>query len=119
MQEEDSEDDEDEATRRARLRKTEQDADLKHAEDLFGDVGISNKRRAGKPVTISDASDPTQVIDLSAMSIFNPKTKDQMTKLRETLVPLLTNLSKNPHYGLFLQEFTKQISKELPSDQVR
>lgn len=117
--EEESSEDEDEGTRRARLRKTEQDADLRHAEDLFGDLSVSNKRSSGKPVTIQDASDPNNVIDLGSLAVFNPNTKDQFTKLRETLVPLLTANTKKAHYTLFLQEFTKQICKELPSDQIK
>jgi translation initiation factor 3 subunit J len=116
-EEEESEEEEDEATRRARLRKTEQDADLAHAEDLFGSIGIS--KRGGKAITISDENDPTKSVDLSSLSIFNPNTKEQFTKLRETLVPLLTANTKKAHYTLFLQEFTKQIAKELPSDQIK
>lgn len=114
-----SEEEEDEAARRARLRKTEQDADMAHAEDLFGDLAVSSKRTGGKPVTLADDSDPTKVVDLSALAIFNPNTKDQFLKLRETLVPLLTNNNKKAHYVLFLQEFTKQIAKDLPSDQIK
>ena len=37
--EETSSEEEDESTRRDRLRRTEQEADLKHAEDLFGLAG--------------------------------------------------------------------------------
>lgn len=114
----DEDEDEDEATRRARLRKTEKDADLAHAEDLFGSIGIRN-RSAPKPVTHADPNDPTSTIDLSALSIFNPQTKDQFVKLRETLVPLLASNAKKAHYVLFLQEFTKQIAKDLPSDQIK
>jgi len=111
---------EDEATRRARLRKTEQDADLAHAEDLFGAIGINPRRAAGKPVTVAaDESDPTAVVDLSALALFNPASKEQFAKLRETLVPLLVANTKKPQYTLFLQEFTKQIAKELPSDQIK
>ncbi|KAF2112346.1 eukaryotic translation initiation factor 3 subunit J [Lophiotrema nucula] len=122
-EEESSDEEEDEATRRARLKKTEQDADLAHAEALFGGAGgageVSNDRSAAKPVTIQDAADPTQVVDLSALSLFNPTTKDQFLKLRETLSPLLVNNTKKAHYTLFLQEFTKQICKDLPSDQIK
>lgn len=119
MEEEESEEEEeDEAEKRARLRKTEQDADLRHAEDLFGGLSVG-KRSGGKPVTLADESDPNIVIDLSSLSVFNPQTKDQFTKLRETLVPLLANNNKKAHYTLFLQEFTKQISKDLPSDQIK
>lgn len=118
-EEESESEEEDEATRRARLRKTEQDADLAHAEDLFGAIGINPRRAAGKPVTVADESDPTQVVDLSALALFNPTTKEQFAKLRETLVPLLVANTKKPQYTLFLQEFTKQIAKELPSDQIK
>lgn len=122
-EDEDSEEEEDEATRRARLRKTEQDADLAHAEDLFGGAGLSvgTKQRtaAGKAVTLADDSDPNNVIDLSSLKIFNPQTKDQFTKLRETLVPLIGNNHKKAQYTLFLQEFTKQIAKDLPSEQIK
>jgi len=115
-----SEEEEDDAERRARLRKTEQDADLAHAEDLFGGAGAAPKRSgAVKPVTLADDADPTKSIDLAQLSIFNPNTKTDFTKLRETLVPLLANNSKKAHYVLFLQEFTKQISKDLPSDQIK
>ncbi|KAF2684963.1 translation initiation factor eIF3 subunit [Lentithecium fluviatile CBS 122367] len=118
--EEESSEEESEGERRARLRKTEQDADLRHAEDLFGGAGSGPKRTAGaKPVTLADASDPNNVIDLTSLAIFNPTSKDQFVKLRETLVPLLTNNNKKAHYVLFLQEFTKQISKDLPSDQIK
>lgn len=120
MEEEElSEEEEDEATRRARLRATEQEADLKNAEDLFGDLSVGKKKSVMKPVTIADGDDPTKAIDLSSLSIFNPNTKDQFLKLRETLVPLLTANTKKAHYTLFLQEFTKQIAKELPSDQIK
>jgi translation initiation factor 3 subunit J len=116
-----SEEDEDESERRARLRKTEQDADLAHAEDLFGGGGVGPKRTVGavKSVTLADGEDPTKDLDLTALDIFNPSTKADFLKLRETLVPLLTNNSKKAHYVLFLQEFTKQISKDLPADQIK
>jgi translation initiation factor 3 subunit J len=118
-EEESSDEEEDEAEKRARLRKTEQDADLKHAEDLFGNIGVSKNRSAPKHVTLQDSSDPTKSIDLSSLSIFNPQTKDQFLKLRESLVPLISSNSKKAQYVLFLQEFTKQISKDLPSDQIK
>jgi translation initiation factor 3 subunit J len=68
---------------------------------------------------LADPNDPSNTIDLSAMSLFNPKTKDGFTKLRDTLVPLLTANSKAAHYSLFLQEFSKLIAKDLPSDQIK
>ncbi|KAA6407405.1 MAG: translation initiation factor eIF3 subunit [Lasallia pustulata] len=117
--EESSSEEEDVAAKRERLRKTEQESDLKHAEDLFGNIGINKDRSAPKPVVAADPSDPTSAIDLSALPLFNPSTKDQFLKLRETLTPILAANSKKAHYILFMQEFTKQILKDLPSDQIK
>jgi translation initiation factor 3 subunit J len=115
----DSEDEEEtEEERRMRLRQQELDGSRAQAEELFGDLSVSTKR-TGKAVTITDASDPSKAIDLSSLHIFNPNTKDQFTKLRETLTPLLAANSKKGQYSLFLQEFVKQISKDLPSEQIK
>ena len=117
--EESSSEEEDAAAKRERLRRTEQDSDLKHAEDLFGNIGISKNRGASKAAVVNDPSNPANAIDLSTLPIFNASTKEEFQTLRETLAPLLAASSKKPHYSIFMQEFTKQIVKELPSDQVR
>jgi translation initiation factor 3 subunit J len=119
--EEDGETDEEEteAERRERMRQAELDASRAQAEELFGELSVSNKTRTGKAVTITDESNPGNAIDLSSLSIFNPNTKDQFTKLRETLTPLIAANSKKGQYSLFLQEFTKQIAKDLPSEQIK
>ncbi|KAK6586630.1 hypothetical protein PZA11_001687 [Diplocarpon coronariae] len=112
---------EDEASRRERLRRTEQESDLKHAEDLFGNIGISNSRKvttAANAVQV-DSKDPTATVDLTALPLFDPKTKLQFEKLRDTLVPVISNNSKKAQYVIFLQEFTKQLAKDLPSDQIK
>jgi translation initiation factor 3 subunit J len=112
---------EDEAARRERLRRTEQESDLKHAEDLFGNIGISNSRKvttAANAVQVN-AKDPASTVDLTTLPLFDPKTKLQFEKLRDTLVPVITNNSKKAHYVIFLQEFTKQLAKDLPSDQIK
>lgn len=117
----DEESEEDEADRRERLRRTEQDADLKHAEDLFGSVGISNNRKAmtkANTVVINSA-DPTQTVDLTALPLFDPRTKAQFELLRDTLIPVVGKNSSKAHYVLFLQEFTKQLSKDLPSNEIK
>ena len=105
--------------RRAQLRKTEKESDLKHAEDLFGDLGITKNKSAGKSVAVADPKDPANRIDLSTLPIFNPQTKDQFARLRETLGPLLEANSDKAHYGIFLQDFVKQIAKDLPSEQIK
>ncbi|KAJ5550643.1 Translation initiation factor eIF3 subunit [Penicillium sp. DV-2018c] len=115
----DDSDSEDEAERRARLRRTEQEADLAHAADLLGDVDLKRNKGAPKAVVVTDARDPTNAIDLSAMPLFKPVTKDQFTRLTETLLPLLTPHSKKPHYALWAQDFTRRLVKELPSAEIK
>lgn len=53
------------------------------------------------------------------MPLFNPTTKDQFTKLTQTLIPLLTRHTKKPHYALWAQDFTKQLVKELNSGDIK
>jgi len=111
-------DDEDEVTKRQRLKKSQQDADLRNAEDLFGGLGVKD-RSGPKAVVHVDPSDPSKHVDLSALPLFKPQTKDQFLQLRETLVPILAANASKAQYVLFLQEFTKQISKDLPSEQIK
>jgi len=58
-------------------------------------------------------------VDLASLPLFNPATKMQFEKLRETLVPILGAQSNKAHYALFLQEFAKQLAKDLPSDHIK
>jgi translation initiation factor 3 subunit J len=117
--EESSEEDEDEADKRARARESEKASDLKNAEDLFSGIGISDKRGAAKPVTIRDGEDPANALDLSSLKLFNPTTLPQFNQLRDTLVPLLNANSKKAQYPSFLQELTKQIVRDLNSEQIK
>jgi len=117
--EETSDEEEDDAIRRARVRKQQKDADLAHAEDLFGDIGVPSKRSAARPVTLEDPDDSNNMIDPSKLKIFNPTSKDQFNKLRDTMAPLIAANSKRPHYVLFLQEFYKQLAKELSSNDIK
>lgn len=114
-----SEEEEDETERRERLRQTEKDADLKHAQDLLGEVGISNQRSAAKPVVTQDPRNPEQAIDLSSLPIFKPTTKAGFDTIRGILVPLLTANTKKAHYAGFLTEFTKQLAKDLSSADIK
>lgn len=118
-EDDDESDEETEAEKRARLKRQEREADLAHTEDLFGNIGINPKRSTVKPVTVEDPADSANTIDLSTLPLFNPTTKDQFAKLRETLAPLITANSKKPQYSLFLQEFSKQLAKELSSEQIK
>lgn len=116
-----SDEEETEAQKRERLRRTEKEADLRHAEDLFADMGLSGGRKAptaGSAVVI-DADDPNNTIDLATLPLFKPANKLQFERLRNVLAPILASHSKKPHYSLFLQEFAKQLAKDLPSDQIK
>ncbi|KAJ2986052.1 hypothetical protein NUW58_g5214 [Xylaria curta] len=119
---ESSEEEETAAERMQRMRRTEKESDLKHAEDLFGGAGLSlrNGRKAtttGSTVQIDN--DPNKTIDLATLPLFNPSTKGQFETLRTTMVPIIGGSSKKAHYALFLQEFAKQLAKDLPSDQIK
>jgi translation initiation factor 3 subunit J len=121
LEDDEEEEEETEAERRERLRRTEQEADLKHAEDLlgdFGNIGISNTRKAKAPGTVISV-DGNNTVDIATLPLFNPSTKAQFEQLRTTLVPILTASSKKAHYVLFLQELAKQLAADLPSDQVK
>ncbi|KAI0966305.1 putative eukaryotic translation initiation factor 3 subunit EifCj [Xylaria arbuscula] len=117
-----SEDEETEAERALRLRRTEKESDLKHAEDLFGNAGLS--LRTGRKATTSGSiiqidSDPNKTVDLATLPLFKPSTKSQFENLRNTLVPIIGASHKKAHYALFLQELAKQLAKDLPSDQIK
>ncbi|KAI0555249.1 translation initiation factor eIF3 subunit [Xylaria curta] len=119
---ESSEEEETQAERAQRLRRTEKESDLKHAEDLFGGAGLSlrNGRKATTTgTTVQIDSDPNKTIDLATLSLFNPSTKGQFETLRNALVPIIGGNYKKAHYTLFLQELTKQLAKDLPSDQIK
>lgn len=114
------ESDEDEATKRARIREEEKQADLANAEDLFGGGGSGPaKRTSNKAVTVQEGDDPTSTIDLSSLKLFQPQTAGQFTKLKETLAPLLTSNAKKPQYAIMMQDFTKQLVKDLNSEQIK
>ena len=112
---------EDPATRKARLRRSEQDADLTHAEDLLANVGLGPKSRsaASKAMIIEDKAHPGQTIDLSTIPLFKPSNKSQFDALSAVLVPLLIVSSNKPHYSLWVQEFVKKICAELPSTEIK
>lgn len=119
-EEDEESEEEEESARRERLRRTEKDADLKHAEDLFGSIGISDGRKANPSSTmVADPENPTNLINLAAVPVFNPQTKLQFEKMRGVLSALVAANTKKAHYGLFLEEFSKDLVKELNSDQIK
>lgn len=88
----------------------------------IGDVDMQkmkNRSVAPKSVVVNDSSNPTNAVDLSAMALFKPTTKDQFAKVTSTLAPLLTAQTKKPQYSLWALEFTKQLVKDLPSGEIK
>jgi translation initiation factor 3 subunit J len=88
---------------------------------LFGNIGISNDRKVttAANAVVVDSKDPTATVDLTTLPLFDPKTKLQFEKMRDTLIPVISKNSQKAQYLIFLQEFTKQLSKDLPSDQIK
>lgn len=85
----------------------------------MGDIGISKTRADPKTIVQANPADPSSAVDMSSLPLFNPTTKDQFLRLRETLVPLIAANSKKAQFSMFMQEFAKQIVKDLPSDQIK
>lgn len=123
-----------EAEKRERARQAALEADLQHAADLFGDVGISNsgdifagvgipagrKAKTAANAVVVDASDPTATVDLEKLPLFKPQTKKQFDLMRDTLVPLIKgDNSSKPHYAMFLEEFAKQLAMDMNSEQIK
>lgn len=125
MKEEGDDDSEEETDvqRKERLLREQKEADLRHAEDLFGgDVGSvpSSRKAVIKGSVVPDPKNPENLIDLSSMPLFDPKTKAQFETLREVMAPIIGgDNAKKAHYTLFLTEFSKQLARDLPSDQIK
>jgi translation initiation factor 3 subunit J len=120
-EEETSSEDDDPAQTRAKALQAEKDADLKNAQDLLANVGMGPKTRSApnKALIVEDKSKPGEAIDLSTIPLFTPSTRSQFDALSTTLVPLLTASSHKPHYSLWLQDFVKKISADLPSTEIK
>lgn len=58
-------------------------------------------------------------MNLASLALFNPQTKKQFELLRTTLSPIINGNTKKAHYGLFLEEFVKDLAKEMSSEQVK
>ncbi|KIH93680.1 translation initiation factor 3 subunit J [Sporothrix brasiliensis 5110] len=117
-----------EAERRERMRRSEQEADLQHAADLFGDAGLSAGTGGGarksaaalKASAISiDASDPSKTVDLGSLPLLNPVTKLQFDKLQQTLGPIISAHAHKGPYVVFAQNLIRELCRGLPSDQIK
>lgn len=100
------------------MRRSEQDSDLRHAEDLLS-AGMGKSSRGTKAITIESKDRPGEAIDLSSIPLFRPATKTQFEALSEVLVPLLRESSNKPHYAIWINNFCRQICQDLPSADIK
>lgn len=109
-----------ESERRDRLRREQKQADLAHAEDLFGGAGGVPATRGPAVVTVTtDAGNPAATVELGSLPLFHPTSREQFVALRETLGPLVGAQAKKAHYVAFLAEFVKTLARDLGSEQVK
>ena len=107
--------------RRAKALQAEKDADLKNAQDLLANVGMGPKTRAApnKALIIEDKSNQDKPSTSPRYPYLLLPRDHSSIRSTSTLVPLLTALSNKPHYSLWLQEFVKKISADLPSAEIK
>lgn len=119
----------------AERRKREEESDFKHAEALFseiddrgGDSGVSSPATKAnkaaddvrrKAIALADPKDPSKSIDLSALPLFNPSTKQQFTDLQNILTPLITANLRKAQYPLFVQELVRNLVKDMSSENIK
>lgn len=109
---------EDPSTKRDRQRQAELDSDMMNASALFGNTGgiADNIAKTEAP-----APTPAAPAKLSDLAIFHPKEKKDFTNLKETLVPILTDLNKTSPlvYPDFAITFAKAMAEPLKVEQLR
>lgn len=110
---------EDPSTKRDRQRQAELDSDMMNASALFGNTGgiADNIAKTEAPA----AAAPAAPQKLSDLAIFHPKDKKDFTNLKETLVPILTDLNKTSPlvYPDFAITFAKAMAEPLKVEQLR
>lgn len=107
---------EDATSKRDRQRQAEVDSDMMNAAELFGNTGAT----ADVPAPQASAA-PQAPLKLSDLAIFHPKDKKEFTSLKETLVPILTDLNKTSPlaYPDFAITFAKAMAEPLKVEQLR
>jgi len=113
----DNSSEEDAAERKARIRKLEEENDLKFiSTTLFPFLSAEDTSRNEDAVDISDA---VSLVDFNNLPIFNPETRIDFENLCETLAPVIRQHYRKEDYIPFLQDFTKLLAKDLPGEQIK
>lgn len=109
---------EDDASKRERLKKVEQDNDMAHLTDLMGNADIHPRAAATKKLLQQKEAQPAK---LSDFKVFHPTGKPEFETLRKTLVPILTDLSNvsSLQYSNLVTDLSRDLCKKLSMDQVR
>lgn len=120
----------DEKTRKELIRQAELDSDLNNAADLFGGLGVAEdinahpREKLNQKLAAEKAQAPVLTKDtpIESHPLFQPTNKQEFEKLRKTLAPAITNLSKeslmNYSSGLAI-DLIRDISQPLNVEQVR
>lgn len=98
--------------RPANLQQLEEKADLKLAQDLLG--------FDHSPITSSDTeSHPSPLVGLCSNPVFTPKTMQDFDRLREILVPIISQNCQRDDYLAFIRDLTNQLVADLPIKEIR
>lgn len=119
----------DEATRKALLKKAEEESDLNNAADLFGGLGVAEhpRERQARAAAALAASAPaaaqlTKDSPIGNHPLFQPETKQDFEKLRKALAPEIVKLAEksqlNYSSGLVI-DLIRDISMPLTSENIR
>lgn len=102
----------DSSSRIAGLRKLQEEADLKLAEDLLGFHSGSGIIPSVEP----DSRDPD---GLDTFSIFKPETNKEFETLCDILARILAQNFRHPYYPRFCENLFMRLAKDLPVGEIR
>lgn len=120
----------DEKTRKEMIRQAELNSDLNNAADLFGGLGVAEdinahpREKLNQKLAAEKALAPVLTKDtpIDSHPLFQPTNKQEFEKLRKSLAPAITKLSKdsllNYSSGLAI-DLIRDISQPLNVEQVR
>lgn len=112
---------ENEAEKKERLKKLEQENDMANVADLMGDIDIHPRAKQTAKVTAAATQAAAGPSKLSDLKIFNPTNKQEFEDLRKTITPILKDLQKvsSIHYPNLVTDLSRDLTKTLNQDQIR
>lgn len=113
---------EDDASKKERLKKLEQDNDMKNLNDLMGDADLHPRAAAAAKKQAREAAEAANApAKLSDFKVFHPTNKAEFETLRKTLVPIVSDLNEvsNVQYSNLVTDLSRDLCKKLSMDQIR